>query len=254
MEKYQLRPNRALGQNFLMDPEALERIAAAAAEGGLPVLEIGAGLGALTEALICRGAQVTAVEKDGRLAQILTAEQPAAKVLHADFLHADLASLTGGADFSAAGNLPYYVTTPICERLLAALPARAVVMVQSEAAERFFAAPHARVYGPLAVLAQTYYAPERLMDVPPQAFWPQPEVDSTVVLFLRRGDVCGEPAAFLHFLKTAFAMRRKTLANNFQKDPRLASALEECGLPLNARSEALTPEALCRLWRAMDGR
>ncbi|MDO4573162.1 MAG: rRNA adenine N-6-methyltransferase family protein, partial [Clostridia bacterium] len=152
MARSGLRPNRALGQNFLTDEERLSRIAEAALCGSLPVLEIGAGLGALTEALLSRGVRVVAVEKDAALAALLREALPAARVISADFLALDVVRVMAGEDFAAAGNLPYYATTPICEKLLCALPAQAVLMVQKEAAARFFAAPGDRVYGPLAVL------------------------------------------------------------------------------------------------------
>lgn len=255
MTEHGLRPNRALGQNFLTDAGVLGRIADAAVADALPLIEIGAGLGALTGALTARGAHVTAIEKDGALAAILEKEFPAARVVCADFLDADMAALTGGGDFCAAGNLPYYVTTPICERLLCALPARAVLMVQAEAAARFFARPGDRVYGPLAVLSQAFYTPEKLFSVPASAFWPQPEVDSAVVRLLRRDAPAPvAPAALLRFLKTAFGMRRKTLFNNFQRSPRLMEALLRLGLPAGIRAEAVAPDALAQICRMMEER
>lgn len=251
--RYGLNPKRSLGQNFLIDKSVKNRIVDAAVFDALPVLEIGAGLGALTAVLLARGAKFLAIEKDARLCEILAAELPEARVLHADFLDLDPRALMDMADFCALGNLPYYVTTPICEKLLAALPARAVLMVQKEAAARFFAQPGDRVYGPLAILAQQYYQPERLFTVPPQAFWPQPHVDSAVLRLERLpADPPCAPETLLRFCKTAFAMRRKTLVNNFQRNPRLLAALEALGLPADVRAEALSPRQHAELCKTLE--
>lgn len=252
--RYGLNPKKSLGQNFLINENVTNHIVDEAVLDALPVLEIGAGLGALTAILLARGVRLVAVEKDARLCEILAAELPDARVVHADFLDLDPGALMGAADFCALGNLPYYVTTPIGEKLLCALPARAVLMVQKEAAARFFAGPGERVYGPLAVLAGRYYRAERLFTVPPSAFWPQPHVDSVVLRLTRLPadhDACA-PAALLRFCKTAFAMRRKTLVNNFQRDPRLTAALTAHGLPGDVRAEALSPRQLAELCQNME--
>ena len=251
--RYGLNPKKSLGQNFLINENVTTRIVDEALLDALPVLEIGAGLGALTAILLARGVPLVAVEKDARLCEILAAELPQARVLDADFLDLDPRTLMGAADFCAVGNLPYYVTTPISEKLLAALPARAVLMVQKEAAARFFAEPGDRVYGPLTILAKRYYQPERLFTVPPSSFWPQPHVDSVVLRLTRLPeDTACAPAALLRFCKTAFAMRRKTLVNNFQRNPRLLSALEARGLPADIRAEALSPPQLAELCQIME--
>ena len=251
--RYGLNPKRSLGQNFLTDETVKNRIADTVVTDALPVLEIGAGLGALTAILLARGARLVAVEIDARLCEILAAELPGAHVLHTDFLNLDPRALMDMADFCAVGNLPYYVTTPISEKLLSALPARAVLMVQKEAAARFFAAPGDRVYGPLAILAQQYYRPERLFTVPPQAFWPEPHVDSVVIRLTRLSTECPlVPEALLRFCKKAFGMRRKTLVNNFQRDQCLLDALEAHGLPSDVRAEALSPRQLAALCQIME--
>ncbi len=216
-----LRPNRALGQNFCTDGARLAAMADAAAADGLPVLEIGPGLGALTEPLLLRAPRVVAVEKDAALCAALRArlcahERAGRLALYAaDILRFDVPGAMDGAPFAAAGNLPYYITTPIAEYLLPLLPSSLTLMVQREAGERFFAGPGARVYGPLSVLTQLYYEPERLMDVPRGCFYPQPEVDSLVVrLARRRGAPPEAPQRVLAFCRRAFSMRRKTLLNN----------------------------------------
>ena len=244
-------PNKALGQNFLSDAAVVTAIVDAAEAAGADVLEIGPGLGALTGGLCARARRVVAVEKDAALAGALREALPCANltVETGDFLRADVPALMGGGPFVAVGNLPYYATTPIVEKLLALLPSSITVMVQREAAERFFARPGERVYGPVAVLSNVYYAPRHVLDVPPHAFYPQPEVDSCVVRLVRRAEAGADARAFLGFLKRAFAMRRKTLKNNLPPAERCAAALAALGFPRDARAEALPPEALHQLYR-----
>ena len=147
------RANRALGQNFFTDGAMLESFVREAGFGGEPILEIGPGLGALTEPLLKTGATVTAVEKDAFLAEKLPelVKSERLTVVTGDILKQDIPLLTG-VPFSVAGNLPYYITTPIVERLIDLLPETALFMVQAEAAERFFAKSGDRVYGPVAIL------------------------------------------------------------------------------------------------------
>ncbi len=255
LERYNLTPSRSLGQNFLVDAGTVERIADAAGIGGRDVLEIGPGLGALTQALLFRAARVVAVEKDARLAAILPELYPSDRltVRCEDFLKTDVLRAMGGNGFSAVGNLPYYVTTPISEKLLLLLPESATLMVQKEAAERFSAAPGARVYGPLAALARQYYAAAPVLDVPRSRFYPQPNVDSAVVRLVRKQTMPAlPPKAFFAFLNRAFAMRRKTLKNNLSGAP-AAEALAALGLPETARAESLTPEQLMLLCERLTG-
>ena len=217
------------------------------------MLEIGPGLGALTGAFLQRGIPVTAVEKDGRLCEILSKELPQARIVHADFLRVEPAALMNGAAFSAAANLPYYATTALSEKLLCALPQYAVLMVQKEAAPRFFARPGDRAYGPLAILSQLYYRPERMFPVPPRAFWPQPSVESVVLRLIRHpAEASCPPDGFKRFCDRAFAMRRKTLANNFRRNARLTQTLEALRLPSDIRAEAIAPDAFLQLYRAVE--
>lgn len=256
LQRFDLRPNRALGQNFLACKEKAEAIAAAACAGGFPVLEIGPGLGALTGPLLSRAPKVCAVEIDEAMANALVAlfpQEPKLRVIHADFLKADLGSIKAamGGPFAVAANLPYYATTPICLRLLSSgldIP-RMVLMAQKEAADRFFARPSTRQYGPLAVLAQFYYAPSPFMELSPSDYFPQPDVSSSVVLLQRR-DTALIPG-FAPFLQQAFNQRRKTLANNLKGLAGAAAALDLCGIKPSARAESLEPAALAALAQAM---
>lgn len=295
-----LRPNAALGQNFCVDEARLAAIVDAADVAGRPVLEVGPGLGALTEPLLARAARVVAVEKDAALAALLSRRLAAAgarlAVYPADILRFDVAAAmeaapggshnpaapggshspaapgapggsapgnpaapgsfhssgAPGAAFCVAGNLPYYITTPIVERLLPLLPLSLTLMVQREAAARFSARPGARVYGPVAVFSQLYYTVRHVMDVPRESYYPQPDVDSSVVHLARRDALPdAEPAALLAFLHRAFAMRRKTLWNNLARAPQAAAALAALGLPADVRAEALPPAALLAVFQAL---
>lgn len=254
IEGYGLKPNKALGQNFLMDERAVERIVGAAAEPGLPVIEIGPGLGALTLPIAEKGLRLAAVELDSRLAEILAGKlesYPEARVIKGDVLKTDLAALFPGEETTVAGNLPYYVTTPICERLLtSALPVkRMVLMMQKEAAERFFARPGDKNYGPVTVLADLLYDIETVLELGPGSYYPQPEVSSAVLVFNRNGASC--PKLLPRLLKAAFAMRRKTLYNNLPAmgltKQQAESVIARAGLGEKVRAEAVDTAGFVRL-------
>lgn len=254
LDSLSLTPNKALGQNFLVDDVAISRILDAADVRGQAVLEIGPGAGALTEGLLQSAKTVAAVEIDARMCALLRARFGDALLLYnEDFLKADLSAihraLCGGA-FCVTGNLPYYITTPVCMRLLTSeLPiSRMTLMVQQEAAVRFFALPGARVYGPMSVLTQVYYTPSRVMELSPESYYPQPDVNSSVVTLLRNAQPFLPNLASL--LKACFAMRRKTIANNLKgyggKQPAM-DALAACGIAPAARAETLAPEQFVQL-------
>ena len=252
-----LTPNRALGQNFLADEAALSSLLVELPRDRLPVLEIGPGLGALTAGLLTCSDQVVAVEKDAAMVSVLQSllPDPRLAVIGGDFLKADLQelhSLLGGGEIVVAGNLPYYITTPAVLKLLdSGLPMRALLfMLQQEAAERFFAQPGDRVYGPLTVAAACGYDISDVLRLSPAAYYPQPDVHSAVVLLTRRAEL---PSGFLSFLQGVFAMRRKTLMNNLLgmgiAREEAQSALSAHGISEGIRAEALAPEALLELYR-----
>ncbi|MDD4312213.1 MAG: 16S rRNA (adenine(1518)-N(6)/adenine(1519)-N(6))-dimethyltransferase RsmA [Eubacteriales bacterium] len=246
-------PNKALGQNFLSSDAIIEAILDAAQIEGKRVLEIGPGTGALTEGLLSRAGFLAAVEKDGRLCELL-AERfgEAVALVHTDVLDADIPALMGSEPWHAVGNLPYYATTPIVLRLLSLLPDSMTLMVQKEAAPRFFAQPKDRVYGPVAVITGCFYEAKVVVNAPRSCFNPPPEVDSVVVRLERNARTGLDGAAFLSFLKQAFSMRRKTLYNNLNKDERITPALLTLGFPVDARAEALPPEALQAIFLALQ--
>jgi 16S rRNA (adenine1518-N6/adenine1519-N6)-dimethyltransferase len=209
---------RRLGQHFLARKSILERIAASACSApDATVIEIGPGKGALTDYLVRQAARVVAIEVDPVLVHYLQEKfrgNENFSVIHADILKVDLAQW---GPVSVAGNLPYYITSPIINKVLALGPLllHAVFLVQREVAERIVAGPGSRDYGFLSVNVQTFAEPKILVHVPPEAFRPPPKVDSAVIeLIPRRHPAIEDPPSFLKFASAAFKQKRKTLRNN----------------------------------------
>lgn len=206
-----------LGQHFLIKGSLLERIAAAACPTEEPlVIEIGPGRGALTERLLRRAARVTAIELDAMLVEHLRAKFAAEDrltVIHDDVLSVDLEQW-GPAPI--VGNLPYYITSPILDKVSRLQFPRAVFLVQKEVAERLAAQPGGRDYGFLTVEIAVRAEVKRLFTVKPSAFHPPPKVDSAVVLLQPRPlpEGIGDPEAFLRFVAHCFRHKRKTIRNN----------------------------------------
>ena len=250
-----------LGQNFLHDSQAIERIANALGDlSGGTVIEIGPGRGAITRALAARAERVIAIELDPDLAAYLRDQFPAGRVgvVQADVLTFDFAraAAEAGKPLPVAGNLPYYITSPILLKLAESHASldRAVLMVQRELADRIVAAPGSRDYGVLSVTVQMYGPVEPLFTLPPGAFSPPPEVYSTVFRWrfaLRFAELGVEEADFLRFVRQAFAQKRKTLANNLRAAGYAASpiqaALLAASVPAQVRAEALSLEQLARM-------
>ncbi len=256
-----------LGQNFLIDAGAVERIVAALGDlGGRTVVEIGPGRGAITGALASRATRVLAIELDRDLAAQLRGQfdEERVNVVEQDVLQFDFAAAAteAGERLRVAGNLPYYITSPILLRLAASHAALdlAVLMVQREVADRVTAKPGSRDYGLLSATVQMYGPAEPLFTLPPSAFSPPPQVHSTVFRwrFAPRFKELGvDQDGFLRFLRQAFAQKRKTLANNLRAagfTPAAATAaLASAGIGAQARAESVPLEALAGLWRALDG-
>ncbi len=262
-------PNKPrLGQNFLHDPQAIERIANALGDvGGETVVEIGAGQGAITGALAARAAHVIAIELDASLAGLLRTKFPPDRltVIEADVLQVDFAAIAAktGRRVAVAGNLPYYITSPILLKLAGSHEAldRAVLMVQREVADRIIAAPGSRDYGLLSVSVQMYGPVERLFTLPPGAFSPPPDVHSTVFRWRfapRFAELGVEEESFLRFARQVFAQKRKTLANNLRaagfSPEAIRFAFAAAAIPPQARAEDLSIEELARLWISLTKR
>lgn len=259
---------KSLGQNFLIDRNILDKIVQAAClDQTKGALEIGPGIGALTEKLAQTAGKVTAVEIDSRLIPILRevlAPYPNTEVVHGDVLKADLRALfaerfAGIGKVSVVANLPYYVTTPIIMKLLEErLPLEhIVVMIQKEVAERMAADPGGKDYGSLSVAVQYYCEPELVCTVPHTVFIPQPNVESAVIRLKVRDEPPVETKSeslFFEVVQASFAQRRKTIANNlkarfFDKENRedLMQILQRAGIDPARRGETLSLEEFARL-------
>jgi 16S rRNA (adenine1518-N6/adenine1519-N6)-dimethyltransferase len=205
-----------LGQHFLIKGSVLERIAAAACPQHEDlVIEIGPGRGALTQKLLERADRVIAIELDPNLAEHLRSSSRS-EVIQGDVLSTDLARWGPAV---IAGNLPYYITSPILEKVLPLDFRRAVFLIQKEVAERLVANPGSRDYGYLTVQASLYARTRLLFAVKPSAFRPPPKVDSAVVLLERRPPPINDVESFLHFVGRCFRHKRKTIRNNLADVP-----------------------------------
>lgn len=255
------------GQNFLTDGNLIQKIVAGAEISSEDVvLEIGPGIGTLTEALLARAKRVIAVEIDGRLIPVLSnnfQDYANFQLIHADALRLDLFELlqkeAPGARVQVVANLPYYITTPLLQRLLdPALPVdRCTLMVQKEVAERMTAAPSTKEYGSLTLFIACYARAEILFPAPKTVFFPAPKVDSAVVRLDRREPPDGLDVERLsHWIQCAFQKRRKTVLNSLQSGENidknlLKIALEKQGISLRARAEDLCLEDYVALAREL---
>ena len=253
LTRHGLRPTKSLGQNFLIDGNILKAIAeVGGAERGTPVLEVGPGLGVLTREMATRGAHVTALEKDERLKPVLaeTMEGLDVRIVWGDALDFDYASLPAGTRVVA--NLPYYITGVLLSRFMHAAPVlSATVLVQKEVAGRLVAQPGSDNYGFLSALAALHGTVRHVRDVPKGAFFPAPDVTSSVVrLDFDRTRPLPDPA-FLKFVDAALHHRRKTLRNNLRltglDGEAITAALVDAGLRPDVRAEDVPLEALQRV-------
>lgn len=258
LKRYGLSPRHRLGQNFLVDPRVLEGILAASDLSPEDVvLEVGPGLGVLTEALADRAGEVLALELDPGLLGILMerlAGRRNVRLIHGDALKEDLAALLAQAEGGpgrrkVVANLPYYITTPFLMRLLEETPGweRAVLMVQREMADRLLAGPGGKDYGVLTLSVRYHARAELVTPVSRRAFWPSPEVESAVIRLFRREEppVPAPPRALFACIRAGFSQRRKTLANalgtGFGRE-RAGAALKAAGIDGQRRAETLSLE------------
>ena len=224
-KRFDIKMSKKLGQNFLIKRGIVDEIVhAAELTAGEPVLEVGPGIGTLTQGLAQSGADVTAIELDRRLLEVLDttlASYDNVRIIHGDVLKLDLPTIMNQKPFKVVANLPYYITTPIIMSLLESkLPIeRLVVMVQKEVALRMVAKPGTKDYGALSVAVQYYTEPDIVLDVPPKSFLPAPAVTSSVIRCVLRDkppvDVIDEKL-FFRVVKAGFAQRRKTFANTMR--------------------------------------
>ncbi len=228
LSQHGLRPTKSLGQNFLIDGNILRAIAeAGGAAPGENVLEVGPGLGVLTREIAARGARVTALEKDERLRPVLaeTLAGTGAEVVWGDALDFDYASLPAGTRVIA--NLPYYITGLLLSRFMEAPGiVSATVLVQKEVGQRLAARPGEDAYGFLSALAALYGTVRAVRDVPKGAFFPAPDVTSSVIRLDFDRSRPQPPRALIDFIDAALHHRRKTLRNNLRLAGHLPEAID----------------------------
>jgi len=270
MRRYNLRPNKRLGQHFLVDSRPLYAMLQAAEllpEDG--VLEIGPGLGVLTRELCSRAGKVVAVEKDRQLIPILedlTKDFKNICILDADVLKLDMEEIREehfGGSFKVVANLPYYITSPIIMKIIENrhLIPLAVLMVQKEVAQRLVASPGSKDYGILTIAVNMYAEVKLVCNVGKSSFLPPPKVESAVVKILLRQKprVEVDEELFFKVVEAAFGERRKTLKNSLSRrldipgiDPEvIAKALEVTGIDPMRRGETLSIEEYAQLLEAL---
>lgn len=235
-KRFDIKMSKKLGQNFLIKRGIVDEIVhAAELTVGEPVLEVGPGIGTLTQGLAQSGADVTAIELDRRLLEVLDttlASYDNVRIIHGDVLKLDVPTIINHKPFKVVANLPYYITTPIIMSLLESkLPIeRLVVMVQKEVALRMIAKPGTKDYGALSVAVQYYTEPDIVLDVPPKSFLPAPAVTSSVIRCVLRDkppvDVIDEKL-FFRVVKAGFAQRRKTFSNTMKTTGLTRDRIEE---------------------------
>ena len=260
IQKYEFMFQKKFGQNFLIDTHVLEKIISAA---GITkndcVLEIGPGIGTMTQYLAENAGHVVAVEIDRNLIPILKetlADYDNVTVINEDILRVDIKALAeeynGGKPIKVVANLPYYITTPIIMGLFeSGVPIDNItVMVQKEVADRMKEGPGSKDYGALSLAVQYYAEPEIVANVPPNCFIPRPNVGSAVIRLTRHKEMSVEvkdPALMFKIIRASFNQRRKTLQNGLGNAPELpytkeqiAAAIAEMGLTPKIRGEALS--------------
>lgn len=268
LNRYGFSFQKKFGQNFLIDENVVEKIVR---DAGVTkddfVLEIGPGIGTMTQILCENAREVVAVEIDDKLIPILTEDTLSwydnVTVIHEDILKLDIVKLAnernGGKPIKVVANLPYYITTPIIMGLFEShVPLDSItIMVQKEVADRMQVGPGTKDYGALSLAVQYYAKPQILLNVPASCFMPRPNVDSAVIQLKRYEkppvEVADEHLMF-RLIRASFNQRRKTMTNSVGNSPELsvskeqmAAALEKCGLSATVRGEALTLEQFAEL-------
>lgn len=272
LQKYNFAFQKRFGQNFLIDTHVLEKIIAASQISKEDfVLEIGPGIGTMTQYLAEYAREVAAVEIDNTLIPILKdtlKDWDNVTVINDDILKVDIRKLAlernGGKPIKVVANLPYYITTPIIMGLFEnQVPVDSItIMVQKEVADRMQVGPGTKDYGALSLAVQYYAKPEIVANVPPNCFMPRPKVGSAVIRLERYEqppvEVSNEKLMF-RIIRASFNQRRKTLVNGLKNSQELSysreeieEVLNECGIPLNIRGEALTLAEFASLANAFD--
>jgi len=250
------RPNKGLGQNYLIDSNILGIIVAAAEiKPNDQILEIGPGLGALTQALLATEAKLIAIEKDATMVAHLRQHFQTLELLEADVLDVNLNELFAGGINKIVANLPYSVGSRFIVNALEAapLPEKMVFMVQKEVSDRLTAQPGSKTFGPLAIWSQLNYEVKNIKNVSPTCFMPAPKVWSAVVRFEKRAAPLAEVPDYERFkrlIKLCFTQRRKQIGSNLRKNaPEFFQGLEKCGIDPATRPEQIPVEQWAALAR-----
>ena len=266
LKAHGFRFSKAMGQNFLVDPNITEKIIKqSGVDTSSGVLEIGPGIGALTMELSKAAGHVTAVELDKRLVPILRgmfADNEKVSIIQGDILNIDIKSLIdetmGGLIYHVCANLPYNITTPALTALIEAKVFKTItIMIQKEVALRICAKPGSKEYGAFTVYTNCHATPEILFDVPPECFVPRPKVTSSVVRMKIKANLLPDKEheeVFFRVVRAAFNQRRKTLVNaihsafseTHSKD-KITEIVEDCGFDARVRGEMLSIEDFIRL-------
>ena len=272
LQKYGFVFQKRFGQNFLIDPHVLEKIIRASEiEKDDFVLEIGPGIGTMTQYLAEAAGQVAAVEIDDMLIPILQdtlKEWDNVTVIHGDILKTDIRKLAEeknhGNPIKVVANLPYYITTPIIMGLFEShVPVKSItIMVQKEVADRMQSGPGSKDYGALSLAVQYYARPEIVANVPPNGFMPRPKVGSAVICLRKYEEPpvkAEDEKLMFRLIRASFNQRRKTLVNSLKNSAELKysteqieHALEKCGFSATVRGEALTLEQFAALANAFS--
>ena len=267
IQKYQFAFQKKFGQNFLIDPHVLDKIIGAAGVTKEDmVLEIGPGIGTMTQYLAEAAREVVAVEIDNNLIPILKetlAEYDNVTVINEDILKVDIKKLAeehnGGRPIKVVANLPYYITTPIIMGLFESnVPIDNItVMVQKEVADRMQVGPGSKDYGALSLAVQYYAEPYIVANVPPNCFIPRPNVGSAVIRLTRHKEMpvqVADPMLMFRLIRASFNQRRKTLQNGLNNAPdvsftkeQIVAAIESLGVPATIRGEALDLQQFAQL-------
>ncbi len=268
LAQHRIRLKKSLGQHFLVDENVLKKIIAASGVGRDDVVvEIGAGIGTLTQQLAQRAQRVVAVEIDARFIPLLQEHLQGYSnvyVVHQDFLTFDLQAVAPERKITVVGNLPYGLTAPIVEKLVEAhkVLQSATLLIQREVAQKLCAAPGTRAASAMTVFVHSFADVHRLLSVSRHVFFPKPDVDSTLIrLKFREQPVFQAPEGlFLQVMRAAFNLRRKTLRQSLTQSPLLAlpaqaalKALEQAQLDPQRRGETLSIEEFDRLAQALSG-
>ena len=263
LHRFKLRADKKLGQNFLIDENIVRRIVEAAELSPADkVLEVGPGIGTLTQGLAESGADVVAVELDKRLLPVLDVTLEGydnVRIVNGDILQVNIMETVAAPEFKVCANLPYYITTPIIMGLFEShVPIDSItIMVQKEVADRMQVGPGTKDYGALSLAVQYYAKPEIIANVPPNCFMPRPNVGSAVIRLTRHETVpvqVEDEKLMFRLIRASFNQRRKTLANGLNNSPEIhlskeviQESIEELGVPVTIRGEALTLEQFAAL-------